>query len=146
MNLEKQDTPGLNREIIAGALLQETRLNQLKSEHFDADALWSRIHGDLALLRELVELFAVEVPEMLARIEKAIKQGAPSDLEKASHQIKGSMLQFSAHAAAAISLQLEEKGRIGSMSGVGTLFQKLRQEISELQEALQAMVRHGAQR
>lgn len=144
MNIEKQNIPGLNREIITRALLLGARLNPLKSEHFDRDALWSRVHGDLTLLRELVELFASEVPGMMAKIDKAIKRGLPSELEKASHKLKGSMLQFSAHAAAAISRQLEENGRIGSMAGAEKLFQKLRQEISELQQALHAMVQDGA--
>jgi histidine phosphotransfer protein HptB len=143
---EKQNIPGLNREIIARVLLQMARLNPVKSEHFDPDALWNRVHGDVTLLRELVDLFAAEVPGMLARIEKAIKHGLPSDLEKASHKIKGSMLQFSAHAAANIALKLEESGKIGSMAGTGNLLQKLRQEISELQQTLRAMVRDGAPR
>jgi HPt (histidine-containing phosphotransfer) domain-containing protein len=142
---EKQNIPGLNREIIARVLLQMARLNPVKSEHFDPDALWNRVHGDVTLLRELVDLFAAEVPGMLARIEKAIKHGLPSDLEKASHKIKGSMLQFSAHAAANIALKLEESGRIGSMAGTGNLLQKLRQEISELQQTLDAMVRDEIQ-
>jgi HPt (histidine-containing phosphotransfer) domain-containing protein len=144
LNLEKRVVPGLNREIIAAVLLHEVRLSQLKSEHFDPDALWNRMHGDLTLLRELVELFATEVPGMLARIDKAIKHGSPSDLEKASHKLKGSMLQFSAHAAAGIALQLEKNGRVGSMAGTEKLLQKLRQEISELQQTLRAMVRDGA--
>jgi histidine phosphotransfer protein HptB len=143
---EKQNIPGLNREIIARVLLQMARLNPVKSEHFDPDALWNRVHGDVTLLRELVDLFAAEVPGMLARIEKAIKHGLPSDLEKASHKIKGSMLQFSAHAAANIALKLEESGRIGSMAGTRNLLQNLRQEISELQQTLRAMVRDGAPR
>lgn len=144
--IEKQAGPGLNREIIANVLRQVAWLNHLKSEHFDSDALWNRVHGDVTLLRELVDVFAAEIPGMLARIEKAIKQGSPSDLEKASHKIKGSMLQFSAHAAAAIALQLEETGRIGSMAGTESLVQRLRQEISEVQQSLHAMVRDGAQR
>ena len=146
MYSEKQNIPGLNREIIARVLLQMARLNPVKSEHFDPDALWNRVHGDVTLLRELVDLFAAEVPGMLARIEKAIKHGLPSDLEKASHKIKGSMLQFSAHAAANIALKLEESGKIGSMAGTGNLLQNLRQEISELQQTLRAMVRDGAPR
>jgi histidine phosphotransfer protein HptB len=141
--IEKQAIPGLNREIIANALLQVAWLNPLKSQHFDPDALWNRVHGDVTLLRELVDLFAAEVPVMLAGIEKAIKNGLPSDLERASHKIKGSMLQFSAHAAADIALQLEQNGRIGSMAGTESLLQKLRQEISELQQTLRAMVRDG---
>jgi len=143
--IEKQRIPGLNREIIATALLQAARLNLLKSEHFDPDALWNRVHGDVTLLRELVDLFAAEVPMMLATIEKAIRQGSPSDLENASHKIKGSMLQFSAHAAANIARQLEENGRIGSMARAGDLLQNLRQEISGLQQTLDAMARDGRQ-
>src|SRR5206468_2255676 len=103
------------------------------------DALWNRVHGDATLLRELVDVFATEVPGMLAGIEKAIKVASPSDLEKASHKIKGSMLQFSAHAAADIALELEEHGRIGSMASTANLLQKLRKEISGLQQTLQAM-------
>lgn len=144
LSLKKQEIAELNREIIAGVLLQETQLNQLNGEHFDADALWNRIHGDVTLLRELVDLFTHEVSGMLAKIEEAIKQGSPSDLEKASHKVKGSMLQFSAYASAAIALQLEKSGRIGSMAGTEELFQKLQQEISELQQALHAMVRDRA--
>jgi HPt (histidine-containing phosphotransfer) domain-containing protein len=143
--IEKQRTSGLNREIIADALLQVAWLNLLKSEHFDSDALWNRVHGDVNLLRELVDLFAAEIPVMLTEIGKAIKQGSPSDLENASHKIKGSMLQFSAHAAAAIARQLEENGRIGSMVGAENLLQDLQQEISELQQTLEAMARDGRQ-
>ena len=81
LNIEKQNIPGLNREIITSALLL-ARLNHLKSEHFDPDALWNRVHGDVTLLRELVELFAAEVPGMMARIDKAIKHGLPSESGK----------------------------------------------------------------
>ena len=146
LKIEKQDISGLNREIIAGALLLQSRLNHLKSEHFDPDALWNRVHGDLTLLRDLVELFATEVPAMLAEIGNAIKRGSPSELETSSHKLKGSMLQFSAHAAAAISFELEKNGQNGSMAGAEKLFQRLLQEISVLQHALRAMVRDGAQR
>jgi histidine phosphotransfer protein HptB len=143
--IEKQGIPRLSREIIVNALLQVAWLDRLKSEHFDPDALWNRVHGDVTLLRELVNVFAAEVPGMLAEVEKAIKQGSPSDLEKASHKIKGSMLQFSAHAAATIARHLEENGRIGSMASTGSLLQELRQEISELQQTLHAMVRDRSQ-
>jgi HPt (histidine-containing phosphotransfer) domain-containing protein len=142
--IKKQRISGINREIITNAL-RAARFNALKSEHFDSDALWNRVHGDVNLLRELVDLFTAEVPVMLAKIEKAIKQGSPSDLENASHKIKGSMLQFSAHAAAAIARQLEENGRIGSMVGAGNLLQDLQQEISELQQTLEVMARDGRQ-
>lgn len=146
MNTEKQNLSGLNREIIVHALGPETRFNHLKSEHIDPESLWGRVDGDLALLRELVELFAEEAPRMLARIEGAIQDGSASDLEKAGHKIKGSVLQFSAHPAAAIALELEEMGRIGSIAGAEALLKKLRHEIDLLQQTLRAMTGSDAGR
>lgn len=116
----------------------------MKREGFDPEALLNRVHGDLNLLRELVDLFAVEVPGMLARIEKAIQHGSASELEKASHMIKGSMLQFSAHEAANTALQLEESGQAGSMAGTQILLEKLRREIDALQQTLRAMLQYGS--
>ena len=118
-------------------------MNLLNSEGFNPQALLDRVHGDLALLRELVDLFAAEVPGMLARIEKAIQQGSPSELEKASHKIKGSMLQFSAPTAANIALQLEKNGQTGSMDENGMLLKKLKKEINVLQQTLRAMLQNG---
>lgn len=140
METEKQNLFVSNREIIVCALGQEARFNNLKSERFDPESLWNRVDGDLDLLRELVELFVEEGPRMLAEIEMAIEVGSASDLEKASHKIKGSVLQFSARAAAAIALELEENGRLGSLAGAERLLKTLRQEIDLLQQTLHAMV------
>jgi HPt (histidine-containing phosphotransfer) domain-containing protein len=141
LNTEKQNTSGLNGEIIAGALqAQETRFNHLKSERFDPESLWNRVDGDLELLRELVEIFAQEGPRMLAQIQEAIAHGSASDLEKASHKLKGSVLQFSARAAAAAAHELEAMGRSGSVAGAEALLNKLRNEIDLLEGTLNSMV------
>jgi HPt (histidine-containing phosphotransfer) domain-containing protein len=118
----------------------------LNSEGFDPQALLNRVHGDLTLLRELVDLFAAEVPGMLARIEKAIQQGSLSELEKASHKIKGSMLQFSASTAANIALELEKNGQAGSMAESEMLLENLKKEINVLHQTLRAMLQNGPTR
>ena len=120
--------------------------NSLSNEGFDRQGLMDRLHGDLALLRELVDLFATEVPGMLAGIEKAIQQGSPSELQKASHKIKGSMLQFSAHAAANIALQLEKNAQAAFMDESAMLLEKLKEEINVLQQTLRAMLQNGQAR
>jgi two-component system sensor histidine kinase/response regulator len=141
VNIEKQGVSGTNREIIAGALQsQGTRFNHLKNDRFDPESLWDRVDGDMELLRELNEVFAEESPKMLERIEDAIRRGSASDLEKSAHKLKGSVLQFSAQAAAATALELEEMGRRGSVTGGEPLLQTLRQEIILLQAALNSMV------
>ena len=115
----------------------------LKSERFDRESLRNRVDGDLDLLRDLAALFAEEAPRLLGQIEIAIRQGSATELEKASHKMKGSVLQFSATAAAAAALELEQKGRSGSVAGAGPVLDKLRDEIALLQDALQAMVNGG---
>jgi HPt (histidine-containing phosphotransfer) domain-containing protein len=142
VNTEKQNTSGLNREIIAGTLMgQEARFNHLKSEGFDPQSLLDRVDGDMELLRELVDVFAEEGPRMLTRIQEAIEQNSALELETASHKIKGTVLQFSANAAAAEALALEEMGRSGSVAGAELLLKKLKREIELVQAALNSMVR-----
>jgi HPt (histidine-containing phosphotransfer) domain-containing protein len=141
VDTEKQGVSGTNREIMTGALQsQGTRFNHLKSDRFDPESLWDRVDGNLELLRELNQVFAEESPKMLARIEDAVRRGSPADLEKSAHKIKGSVLQFSAQAAAATALALEEMGRRGSVAGAEPLLQTLQQEITLLQAALNSMV------
>lgn len=141
LDTQKQDLRARNEAIITGTWeVQGTRFIHLKSEGFDPESLWERVDGDMDLLRELVDVFAEEAPKMLTRIEEAIDLQTPSEVEKAGHKLKGSVLQFSARNAAATALELEEKGREGSLAGAGPLLEKLRQEIDLLQEALNAMV------
>lgn len=143
--MEKQIASGVNREIITGALQgQDAGFNHLKTERFDPQSLWDRVDGDMNLLRELVAVFAEEAPRMLVKIEEAIRRGSPVELEKASHKLKGSVLQFSARVAAADALALEEAGRRGSVAGVEPLLEKLRHEIEILQAALNSMIARDA--
>lgn len=137
--MEKQEISGGNQEIMAG-ILQTSKFGHLKSDRFDPESLLDRIDGDIELLRELIEVFSQEGPRMMARIEEAIHQGSPKDLEKAGHKMKGSVLQFSAAAAAAVAARLEEKGRSGSVAGAEPLVEQLRQEVGHLQVILTSMV------
>jgi HPt (histidine-containing phosphotransfer) domain-containing protein len=143
---EKHNLSVPNREIISCGLVHPTRFNHLNNESFDPESLWNRVDGDMELLRELVELFAQEAPRMLAQIEDAIEHRSAVDLEKASHKLKGSVLQFSARAASAVALELEENARQGSTAGSQVLLGKLRQEIDVLQVTLRAMVRDDGSR
>lgn len=118
----------------------------MNREGFDPQALLHRVDGNLTLLQELVDLFGTEVPGMLAGIEKAIQQGSASELERASHKIKGSMLQLSAHAAAKLALQLEESGQTGSMEGTGLLLEKLIQEVNVLDHELRSILQNQLSR
>lgn len=118
----------------------------MNRDGFDPQALLHRVDGNLTLLQELVDLFGTEVPGMLAGIERAIQQGSASELERAGHKIKGSMLQLSAHTAAKLALQLEESGQAGSMEGTDVLLEKLTQEVNVLDKKLRSMLENRLSR
>jgi len=122
----------------------EARFKALKSEGFDPQSLWDRIDGDLDLLRDLIGIFSREYPGILLRIESAISQGEGNDLQKASHKLKGSVLQFSASAAAAAAAKLEEMGRSGSMEGAPACLAALKNEVGSLMESLDLMMQRGS--
>ena len=112
----------------------------LKSEHFDPESLWRRLDHDRGLLREVVAVFAVEAPQLLARIEEGIRGNSAGDVKRASHKLKGSLLQFSARAAVAAAQELEEKAENGLVAGAAPLLNRLRHEIDRLREGLNAML------
>jgi len=112
----------------------------LKSEHFDVETLWRRLDHDRDLMREVVAVFAVEAPQLLARIEEGIRGGSAGDVKRASHKLKGSLLQFAARAAVAVAQELEEKAENGLVAGAAPLLNRLRHEIDLLREGLNAMV------
>jgi HPt (histidine-containing phosphotransfer) domain-containing protein len=145
VNEQKQGVSGSFQEIIAsGSELQGTRFKALKREGFDPDSLWDRIDGDVDLLRDLIGIFAKEYPGILLRIESAISQGEGTELQKASHKLKGSVLQFSASGAAAAAANLEDMGKRGAMDGAGASLAKLKSEVGSLMESLNSMIQRGS--
>lgn len=112
----------------------------MKSEHFDPESLWRRLDHDRGLLREVVAVFEVEAPQLLARIEEGIRGNSAGDVKRASHKLKGSLLQFSARAAVAAAQELEEKAENGLVAGAAPLLNRLRHEIDRLREGLNAML------
>ena len=91
----------------------------LNPEIVDWPSLRSRVGGDLVLLRELVSMFAAEYPLMLKHLEAALERGESSTVEKLSHKLKGSLIQFSARAASATAARLENMGKLNALEGAG---------------------------
>ena len=82
---------------------------------------------------------------MLASVEAAIAEQDGPVLEKAGHKAKGAVLQFSADAAAATALDLEEMGRNGSMAGAAAVLERLKRETELLLQSLHRMIDRTAQ-
>jgi HPt (histidine-containing phosphotransfer) domain-containing protein len=112
----------------------------LASDSFDPVSLWERVNGDMELLRDLVGLFALEYPELLLNIKSAIEREAFADVQRFSHKLKGSALQFSGKLVVAAAGKLEEMGRTESLDGASQVLTTLQYEVLRLMEALKRMV------
>lgn len=113
--------------------------DNLRSERFDPLALWQRVGEDMGLLREVVRMFASESPQMLRSIEEAVQRKDAGAIQKASHNLKGTLLQFAAPAASAAAAQLEQSASRISVEEARLCLSTLRFEIEALMRALRAM-------
>lgn len=114
--------------------------DKLKIETFDSVALWERVNRDIELLRDLVDLFEQQCPVLLEGIESAIRRSSYPDLQKLSHKLKGSLLQFSARQAASMASALEEMAKQRKVEGAEQALARLKAEIGRLMLALKGMI------
>ncbi len=117
----------------------DARFDRWKTSSFDPRSLWDRVNGDTELLRELVEIFVQEYPGLLRNIGGAIERLAFDEVQKSSHKLKGSALQFSGMGAAALAASLERMGQEKSLQGAAQVFASLEREVAVLAESLQSI-------
>lgn len=58
------------------------------------------IHSNLAgdpVLREMVELFVADLPQRLSRLQRHFEDGDREALQRAAHQLKGSLASYGFH-------------------------------------------------
>ena len=78
-----------------------------------------------AMLRELGNLFAVETPELIARIGDGIDGGGPETVAAAAHKLKGSAMQLAAARIASLAEALEILAKRGSLEGADALLGRI---------------------
>src|SRR5262249_30315009 len=83
---------------------------------FNKETALARVGGDVALLRELAELFLRESPALVEAVANAVGKGDVSLLKTAAHALKGSVDNFAAPGAFDAALRLETLGREGNLS------------------------------
>ncbi len=102
----------------------------------DVTAFMLRIQADQDLALELIELFLVEAPRMLAEIQAASSQNDCARIEKIAHAVKGSVANFSALPAFEAARKLEIISRNREVSNVGDACSALSNEIARLSAEL----------
>ncbi len=102
----------------------------------DAAPLRAEVGGDDAVVRDLARLCLEECPRLLAAIRAAIARGDARALQTSAHGLKGSVLNFRAHAVADAAWQLERLGRDGALAGADGAYQELEREVRRVEPFL----------
>jgi two-component system, sensor histidine kinase and response regulator len=91
---------------------------------------------DSGLMAELADLFLKTCPATLKRARAALERGDARALERAAHQLKGSVSHFTAPAAYQAAAALEQIAKPGKLGEAGAAFEALQKEIERLMPAL----------
>jgi PAS domain S-box-containing protein len=126
-------------------LMTESKMASLKDEEtasprcvFNREEALERIEGDEELLNEIVGLYLDDCPEIVFRIEEAVKGEDSESLERAAHNLKGALKNLGADASSEIAEELERCGRERDLGGVKDLYERLKIELEHLKEELGA--------
>jgi CheY-like chemotaxis protein/HPt (histidine-containing phosphotransfer) domain-containing protein len=88
--------------------------------------------------RELVLLYLAEAPDALSELRQAVEQQQAVEVRQAAHKLKGSSSYVGAWRVTALSAELEQEGRRGTVDGVASaLLSQLEDEYRRAQQALQ---------
>jgi HPt (histidine-containing phosphotransfer) domain-containing protein len=91
--------------------------------------------GDESLLDEVVEIFLVESPELVTRIQHALFDRDFRMLERAAHSLKG-QLGYLGLSDISEAQRLEDAGRTGELSGAEDLLAGLKTRLAEIWSTL----------
>ncbi len=76
------------------------------------------VGGDHELLHEVVEMFLVESPRLMAAMKDAVGSSDATALVQPAHTLKTSLGYFGIQNGFELALQLEKMGRASDLSGV----------------------------
>lgn len=103
---------------------------------FDTEQALSHMDGDEELLRETVQIFLEEYPQILARLHTALKDEDAKTLEREAHSIKGAVANLGATAAYEAAFQLEQIGQAGNLGRAEGAITELELELKRLEKLL----------
>ncbi len=107
---------------------------------FDSDEVLASVDYDLEELKELVRLFGSVIPSSLKAVQDAIAKNDARALNRSSHDIKGTLVNFYAPAAVNAAFKLEKMGHDGQLVDAEATFLALEAAVKKLEAELVSFV------
>ena len=109
---------------------------------FDKDKALNIIGGDEEFLREIVEIFLIDVPQQVSEIENAVNSRNGEALEKLSHKLKGAVSNFGENATFKTALKLETIGKENMLDDVDEIYGTLVNDLESLVNAFKNLFKN----
>lgn len=105
-------------------------------KEFNYKELMENFSGDEDILHDLILEFKSRYGQMLAEIEKSIKNSNFSEIKLHAHTYKGVVSNFYAEKVRLLAFELEKKGSTNDSSDLISIFAQLSQDSRKLIEEL----------
>jgi two-component system, sensor histidine kinase and response regulator len=99
---------------------------------FDREATLRQVGGDEGILRELVETFLEQAPELMEGIRDSAREGEARELRRGAHTLKGSAAVFAATPVVDGALRVETLAREDRMDEVDPAIEELEPLVERL--------------
>ena len=100
---------------------------------FDREALLKAFDNDWDFLKEVLDMFVADYPEMLKNIHAAIQAGDAPALQRTAHALKGMLGNFQVETATKKAYNLEKMGAEGNLERAADTYTQLSSELDSLE-------------
>jgi two-component system, sensor histidine kinase and response regulator len=108
-----------------------------ESPVWDCGGLRRDVGGDDGVVRELVELYRQEAPQLRQAVRTALKDGHADQLRRAAHSLKGTLASLHAPEASSAAEALERLGRAGNLAAAPQAHADLEKKLERLHGELE---------
>jgi CheY-like chemotaxis protein len=126
-------------ESLAGAAAEKEsppKVEPPPESPLDRQKLLASFGNDEDLLREVIEVFQGEYPELLAAVEAALAGRDREQLRQATHKLKGAIAPFSRQGAYPIGCQIEKTALTAEWDELDTQVAEFKSHLARLVPAL----------
>ena len=116
--------------------MQDDKRSNLNQPIFDYEDFLERIDGDTALLKEVLEIFLEDTPELFADLDAGIKNRDGEAVERAAHTLKGAAANISAKKLQVLSHQLLLEMRKGELVNAEHVYDDMVKNYNKLEKLL----------
>ncbi len=106
----------------------------------DKAAILERLGGDEDIFAMMLAMYLQDVDRYSTNIAAALASGAPADVQREAHTIKGLLATFSDDFGAAEASAMERKAKAGDVDGLENAVQALQARLYYVAEVLKAEI------